>query len=149
MLDTIQSTERVLELAVFIVVNEDKKVNWCDSADSVKEKLFSYVNDRDLFEARESLDNCDIEIVYLVLRDYLKTTDKTLISFESVAKYFGIEVTKDCTFKPSPSVKVKLFKCGNLSSLSKATGIPIQTLRDWFVSKKIQFHAVMLFLKED
>ena len=96
-------------------------------------------------EDRESINKADINIAYLIIRDYIKTDARALLCIESVATYFGCKITENGYEQPSPSVKLKSFGCGSVLSVSCATNIPKQTLRDWFITKPIAFHAIMLF----
>ncbi|PSV00502.1 hypothetical protein [Photobacterium kishitanii] len=96
---------------------------------------------------------CDWDIVYLVIRDFKasKKTDSNpvFIDAELVCKYFGLKsipnASEQSTISPSPSVKVKAFGAHSLERVSKNSNTPINTLRDWFRTKKVVFHALMMF----
>lgn len=83
----------------------------------------------------------DISIAYLVIRDLTKLD----IPLEyAVIKYMGAYVVND-TFKKSASIKAKSFGLSTLSQLSVISNVPLRTLRDWFVSRPITFHALLEF----
>ena len=90
--------------------------------------------------------DADLEIVYLVRRDWIaverKLKQQTL--FDLVCMFAGI-VIDDGVIKSSPSIKVKSFGGKSLKQLSNDTDIHITTLRQWFDNKKILFHSIMLF----
>lgn len=148
MIEKIKETLRIIELAAYIIDHSkinNKDLSWCAGVDSVKAKLYAYINDNSMVEARDSIDMADMSIVYLVVRDYFKIESKALLCVESVAKYFGCKITDNGTEQPSPAVKVMAFGCDSVIAVSRATGVPHQTLRDWFFTKPITFHALMLF----
>ena len=156
MIETIKETLRTIELAAYIIDhakinnnNNNKDLQWCESVKGVSAKLYSYIDENGMTEARDSLDMADMAMVYLIVRDYLKTESKALLCVESVAKYFGCKVTDYGTNQPSPAVKVTAFGCDSVIAVSRAVAVPQQTLRDWFFTKPITFHALMLFAKKD
>ena len=152
MIEKIKETLRTIELAAYIIDHakiNNKDLYWCESVEGVSAKLYSYVDEKAMTEARDSLDMADMAMVYLVVRDYLKTESKALLCIESVAKYFGCKVIDCGITQPSSAVKVTAFGCDSVIAVSRATAVPQQTLRDWFFTKPITFHALMLFAKKD
>lgn len=151
MIEKIHETQRTIELAAYIIdhnKSNNKDLKWCCGVESVKAELYAYIDKNSLIEARDSIDMADMAIVYLVVRDYFRTESKALLCFNSVAKYFGCKITNNGIEQPSPAVKVMAFGCKSVMAVSRATGVPQQTIRDWFFTKPITFHALMIFANQ-
>lgn len=148
MIEAIRETWRLTEFAATIVnrcKDDSTDLDWCGGVNSLNSRILDEIDgDKCL---KETFLMADTDIVYLVIRDYISTENSELLSLESIAKYTGTVIIGNTVKKPSPSIKIKSFKCGNIASVSKATNIPNQTLRDWFITKKIAFHALMLYSK--
>lgn len=83
--------------------------------------------------------------VYLYLCDLESGVTKS-INYNRVCAYFGVEplqVMSNPT--PSPTVMIKLFGGENLTWLSDAVNVPVNSLRNWFTTKPIIFHALLMF----
>ena len=119
------------------------------------DRLLSLV-DNDVFYNPKSLEkkysqygDCkgfDWVTIYLYMHDLSKGTTKT-VSFNRVCAYLGIEPVQvdDVVIVCSPSVKIKAFGGKSLAEMAKKVDVPLNSLRNWFSTKPIIFHLLLLF----
>ncbi|WP_305845312.1 hypothetical protein [Photobacterium leiognathi] len=91
------------------------------------------------------IDNAEWIVAYLYLCD-LESGVTASVNFNRVCAYFGIEPDQlENDPVPSPSVMIKAFGGKSIAVLSDAVDVPVNSLRNWFTTKPIIFHALLMF----
>ncbi|WP_318521279.1 hypothetical protein [Photobacterium leiognathi] len=135
--ERIAATTKAIDL-----INQERLTTAFDSSVLSSFKVLGFVYNEKL---EVGIDTAEWIVVYLYLCD-LESGITASVSFNRVCAYFGIEpdqIENDPV--PSPSVMIKAFGGKSLAVLSGIVDVPVNSLRNWFTTKPIIFHALLTF----
>lgn len=104
--------------------------------------LDDYILDRGIDKPNHS--DISYEVIYLVIRDFVKESLYQNTNMDNVCKYLGVDQTKE-KWKISVIKKANNFNVRSISDICNATGIKRTTLHKWSIDRPILFHSIIEF----